>query len=69
MRLNRAVPIGAQLYIKVADVDPRKDIIYFQEVHQEGNREFDREFVPSHTEPSKDSDDQLPVSAEDMAMV
>ncbi|MFN7715929.1 MAG: ribonuclease catalytic domain-containing protein [Pseudanabaenaceae cyanobacterium] len=69
MRLNRAVPIGAQLYIKVADVDPRKDIIYFQEVHQEGNRELDRDFVPSHVEPSKDSDDQLPVSAEDMAMV
>jgi exoribonuclease-2 len=31
MRINRQIQVGDNLRIKTAEVDPRKDIIYFQE--------------------------------------
>jgi exoribonuclease II len=32
MRMTRTINIGESLSLKVSDVDPRKDIIQFQEV-------------------------------------
>ncbi|WP_271254585.1 ribonuclease catalytic domain-containing protein [Pseudanabaena sp. Chao 1811] len=34
MRINRQIQVGDNLRIKTGEVDPRKDIIYFQEVQQ-----------------------------------
>ncbi len=34
MRINRQIQVGDNLQIRTSDVDPRKDIIYFQEVQQ-----------------------------------
>ncbi|MBD2175413.1 VacB/RNase II family 3'-5' exoribonuclease [Pseudanabaena sp. FACHB-1998] len=34
MRITRQIQVGDNLRIKTSDVDPRKDIIYFQEVQQ-----------------------------------
>jgi exoribonuclease-2 len=34
MRITRQIQVGDNLRIKTAEVDPRKDIIYFQEAQQ-----------------------------------
>jgi exoribonuclease-2 len=49
MRINRQIQVGDNLRIKTSEVDPRKDIIYFQEaqmstsiLEQEMERDSDR---------------------------
>ncbi len=39
MRINRQIQVGDNLRIKTGEVEPRKDIIYFQEVQQGSDQE------------------------------
>jgi exoribonuclease-2 len=52
MRINRQIQVGDNLRIKTGEVDPRKDIIYFQEAQQstsvlEMEMERDNDHMPS----------------------